>query len=1138
MKHDHLFSVRCWALMIAGIVSTSFSTLLVAQQSQAGKGFPSRTGEIDIRTHFAQPPKGYGNVPFYWWTGDSLNIERLSEQLDILSDASVDGFAVSYNHTHSEVDSLLNADFTGNCGRVQAGAPEVFSDEWWTIWNQFASLCADKGIGVGMDDYVVAWPGNGGFIDEVLSMPGIGDHQGRLRMTVLSKDEPKPGHVVSEVLKPGTDSLFVVYSIPSPELSPIFGQKMIERYFEPFMSHTDSHAREGMNYFFQDELQYNLSLQSWTPDMAGIFAERKGYDILPLLPALFTDMGPETSRIRLDYADVVTELAAERYFKPIYNWHASRGLIYGSDNEGRGTQPTRYLDYFQTEKWFTAPGNDAPSRGSSFTQTKVSSSVAHLYCRPRTWLEAFHSMGWDANGALLTHQLDHHIIAGGNLLCMHGLYYSTHGGWWEWAPPCFHFRMPYWPHMKVWLKYAERLCFVMSQGVHVADVAVLYPTETMQAYPDDSGPWSTFSVTNVLSPHGCDYDFIDFTSLQSADVSDAALHVSDETYRALVLVDTRALHAATLDKINEFLSAGGLVIASGELMPELADDDRIVFADTPEAVLAALREHIQGDFRSSSDQGRVLHRRIGDQNVYMVMDVNRGDTLFFRTQGKLEVWDAQHGTIREIPVVASDKNGTLVIHEAEAENSRLYVFSPGEPTLMPQTTETDRQPVRVIPLSGDWDITVVPTMNNKWGDYRLPASEGIIGVEQREMEAQFIPASGAYQPPLTTHYGYAPYMETLTVDGTFDAGQLQNDVQDGAGEWHWSPYPFSWQYGVFDSPGGQGWHGLKMKVDSRFLILDKGGHQLFRTRVYAPREDNYRLVTEGVAPTLIHVDGVAQTPGLVYLTTGWHSLLVAYANTIQCEYTLSGMRSQSVDRRERSMVVFYPAEAPEPKTHTEYEHIVASKWYQTDHLVYDPYGGERGEWCYRFLTAPGTRSMHFDVQGDILSLTVNGQPVKIDPQGNVTLRMVNPHPAQVVVKAKPALGCPGTAFFTEPVTLTTEGGRMPAGDWTEQGAMKFYSGGVNYSRNVTLAFGEGQRAILDLGSVDATAQVSVNGKLVDVLLAKPYRLDITDYLTEGSNHIEVLVYSSLSNHYISIPSPYKGTPHAGLLGPVAIEVMP
>ena len=711
--------------------------------SQFQKGYPSRTGAIDIREGFANPPKGYGNVPFYWWTGDSLRLDRLAEQLDILADASTDGLCVSYNHTNQYVDTVLNRDFTGNCGRVQAGAPEVLTDEWWKVWNAFSALCADKGIGVGMDDYVVAWPGNGGFIDEVLAMPGIGDHPGRLMMDTFAPGDSLPDGVITTCSRPNTDSMWVVWAVPSRELSPLLGQQMIERYFNPFLEHMDAHAQKGMNYFFQDELQYGLTLHSWTPDMPQQFMERKGYDIVPLLPLLFVDSLPPAQRkrptltsmvftppsapplsgesnphregtqiplsddgtsdaspkvlpmredlggspsspfegeleratsVRLDYADVVTALARERYFEPIYHWHADRGLIYGSDNEGRGTQPTRYLDYFQTEQWFTAPGNDAPSRGSSFTQTKVSSSIAHLYNRPRTWLEAFHSMGWDANGALLTHQLDHHLIAGGNLLCMHGLYYSTHGGWWEWAPPCFHFRMPYWPHMKVWLKRAERLCFVLSQGVHVADVAVLYPTETMQAVPGTSVR-PTFDVTDVLSPHGCDYDFIDFTSLQRADIVDGTLRVADECYRVLVLADTRALHAATLDKIRQFAAAGGCVIATGTLMDELQQDEHILKVASADAVLDAIRASGTPDFLSGSREGRVLHHRVADQEVYMVMDVPHGDSLFFRAHGKVEIWDAQHGTISEVAALCTNEDGTWVRFDGNDETSALYVFN-------------------------------------------------------------------------------------------------------------------------------------------------------------------------------------------------------------------------------------------------------------------------------------------------------------------------------------------------------------------------------------------------------------------------------------------------------------------------------
>lgn len=47
---------------------------------------------------------------------------------------------------------------------------------------------------------------------------------------------------------------------------------------------------------------------------------------------------------------------------------------------------------------------------------------------------------------------------------------------------------------------------------------------------------------------------------------------------------------------------------------------------------------------------------------------------------------------------------------------------------------------------------------------------------------------------------------------------------------------------------GQGYHGLKGKVDDRFFILDKGKNQQFRTHVYAPRKRGYRIETDGVKP--------------------------------------------------------------------------------------------------------------------------------------------------------------------------------------------------------------------------------------------------------------------------------------------------
>ena len=47
-------------------------------QTQYMKGYPDRSENFDVLPGFQQPPKGYGNVPFYWWSGDTLTRERLA----------------------------------------------------------------------------------------------------------------------------------------------------------------------------------------------------------------------------------------------------------------------------------------------------------------------------------------------------------------------------------------------------------------------------------------------------------------------------------------------------------------------------------------------------------------------------------------------------------------------------------------------------------------------------------------------------------------------------------------------------------------------------------------------------------------------------------------------------------------------------------------------------------------------------------------------------------------------------------------------------------------------------------------------------------------------------------------------------
>ena len=191
----------------------------------------------------------------------------------------------------------------------------------------------------------------------------------------------------------------------------------------------------------------------------------------------------------------------------------------------------------------------------------------------------------------------------------------------------------------------------------------------------------------------------------------------------------------------------------------------------------------------------------------------------------------------------------------------------------------------------------------------------------------------------------------------------------------------------------------------------------------------------------------------------------------------------------------------------------------------------------QFETAPGTNHISFQYKGSVKEVLVDGKPAVFNVAGDecqIRIEGTNPGVSIVSVTAVPDRGYPGPAFFTSPAKLSCSGGRMPEGDWTAEGALGFYSGGIRYGKDMDINV-SGSPIVLDLGEVDATCEVSVNGQFVKALISSPYKLDISDYVHEGTNRVEVLVYSSLANHYQTIPSPYKGRPHAGLIGPVQIH---
>lgn len=95
-------------------------------------------------------------------------------------------------------------------------------------------------------------------------------------------------------------------------------------------------------------------------------------------------------------------------------------------------------------------------------------------------------------------------------------------------------------------------------------------------------------------------------------------------------------------------------------------------------------------------------------------------------------------------------------------------------------------------------------------------------------------------------------------------------------------------------------------------------------------------------------------------------------------------------------------------------------------------------------------------------------------------------------------------------------------DWKESDdeRIKYYSGSAFYKKEVNIQVNSDSRAILKFESVYNIAGVYVNGKYVTTLWTTPWETDITDYIKDGKNIIEVEVANLWVNRLIkdmSIP---------------------
>ncbi len=1063
----------------------------------------------EVLPQFKNPPHEYGEVAFFWWHGDKITKEKLLWILGQLEDKHICGLQINYAH--------------GDTGGRRHGLtlksdPVPFSTAWWELIEWFVGECKKRGMTVSLSDYTLASPGQGFYTDWLVE---------------------KHPEMIGKRLLLNENGEVEIREVPF-SINPIaagVGDAYIDESFAAFERHLPGECGKGINFFFSDELSFNVRGNLWCDDFREEFIKRKGYDITEKWEAIFRDVGDETPKIRLDYYDVIVQLSEERYFKPVYDWHEARGMTFGCDHGGRGRDITEFGDYFRTMKWHQGPGNDQPFLRSSIVKSKISSSIAHMYRRPRVWLEGFYSSGWATDSADLTDAIFRNFALGHNLLSLHGLYYSTHGSMWEWAPPCNHHHMPYWGQMGTLLGATKRLSYLLAEGTHRADVAIVYPVaaaeaDTTKDRKEIAAP--AFDIATHLYTHGIDFDFIDFESIERAEVINGELCVSDEQFKTVIVPAMSAVRFGMMEKLHAFAKAGGQVLFLG-CVPTASDrvgrnDERLnaivkealqkgALLQAKEEIAAAISARYVLDFAVPSANPFHHHRVIGGKDLYLIYRVPEGTPVRLRATGTpviLNPWDGSRARLKTYTVKTLRQGGhdtevtefnmpltqrevLLVLFEKDASLvADLPIFAP--------PTERDTKLV----MEGEWTCELLPTMDNTYGDWRLPATNGFIGAEARGFTYCYCKDEPTIPPNAEWKHSFYSYGTHFYIaEGERDEQKL---IAATAPTEEMREYRYSTQTGVEGDAGHQhSYHGLKGYLSDEFLVMGQKtltyanssskyegeGPYYFFTTVWVDEETEVQIETGAFAPDRIFIDHKEITEPTLTLSRGRHYVLLRFPH---------GGRSYFVLKRASTFKVERP--------------LVTSWFENPDVLPFDAMPRQSGGYCaFRFTAPPGATQMKVHAKVPVIAKV--GERTLTPIRTNEFALDGGTSALEITLFARESEGLHDTALLTDPIEFQTASGIYDVGRSASEQGLDFYSGGISLRKTLTVARTDNRTFLVVKQDFGSAAEVFINGKHAAVLLTPPYRCDVTKLIREGENDVEVRVFSDLHNHMKTIPTNYN-----------------
>jgi hypothetical protein len=491
----------------------------------------------------------------------------------------------------------------------------------------------------------------------------------------------------------------------------------VRRYIETYLGMyrdtvgADLMGKKGIRALLTDSIEVGSS--NWTPRMAEEFKARRGYDLLPWLPALAGEIigsPAQTEKFLFDYRTTLADLLADSHYGTIAKVAHEQGLIvYGEAHEngrpvlGDDLAMRAHADVPMAALWTW--GNDGKPRSTLVGDMKGAASVAHVYGQNIVAAESMTAANspWAFSPADLKTVIDLEFASGINRPVIHtsvhqpvddkkpglslmifGQYFNRHDSWAEMAKP--------------WVDYISRTSFMLQQGRNYADVAYFYGEEAPV-----TGLFEFDAPKDLPTKYA--YDFVNANMLRDAlSVEDGEIVAKGGArYKALYLGGrSQKMTLGTLKRIAEMVDAGAVLIGEKpQSSPALGDDAtefsmlvnkvwssaNVAASRDPDTAMARLGVMPDFTYRGADKDTELLfvHRVIPDGDIYWVNNRKRRPervSMKFRVKNSVpEFWDAVTGQSQPV-AFSPDGDGIRVEMDMGPEQSGFIVFRLTDPELL------------------------------------------------------------------------------------------------------------------------------------------------------------------------------------------------------------------------------------------------------------------------------------------------------------------------------------------------------------------------------------------------------------------------------------------------------------------------